>query len=114
MTNDEKIDRQIEEVLNSIDNIKRATPKLYLFTRINARLNNQAKSFWEGMAVFISRPAVLILGLCLILAANVSVLWQEKSSSANTTSERSINSVADEDEYSTSFATIDNFENSEP
>jgi len=57
---------------------------------------------------------VLVLGLCLILAANVSVLLLNKSSSINTATERSINSVTDEDEYSTSFATIDNFENSEP
>lgn len=114
MTNDENIDRQIEETLNSLDEIKRASPKPYLFTRINARLNNQVKSFWEGLAVFINRPAVLVLGLCLILAANVSVLLLNKSSSINTATERSINSVTDEDEYSTSFATIDNFENSEP
>ena len=114
MINDENINRQIEDTLNSIGEIKRASPKPYLLTRINARLNNQVKSFWEGVAVFISRPAVLILGLCLILAANISVLLQNKSSSINTATERSINSVTDEDEYSTSFATIDNFENSEP
>ncbi len=114
MTNDENIDRQIEEALNSISEIKRASPKPYLFTRINTRLNIQVKNFWEGVAVFISRPAVLILGLCLILTANISVLLLNKSSSINSATERSINSVSDEDEYSTSFATIDNFENSEP
>ena len=114
MKNDENIDRQIEEALNSIGEIKRTSPKPYLLTRINARLNIQVKNFWEGVAVFISRPAVLVLGLCIILTANISVLLLNKSSLINSATERSINSISDEDEYSTSFATIDNFENSEP
>ncbi len=114
MTNNEKIDRQIEEAFNSIDKIKKATATPYLLTRINARLSNHPKNFWEITAVFISRPAVLVVGLCLILVVNISVLLLNKSYSVNTATERLINSVDDEDEYSTTFATNDNFENPEP
>ena len=113
MTNNENIDRQIEAAFNSIDKIKRATATPYLLTRINARLSNQPKSFWETATAFISRPTVLVVGLCLIITANISVLLLNKSSTVNTATERLINSVADEDEYTTTFATNDNFENPE-
>ena len=110
MINDENINRRIEEALNSIDGIKRATPKAYLLTRINARLGNQAKNFWDNAAIFMSRPAVMVLGLCLILTINITVILQNKSSANNTVAERTVNTVADEDEYSTTFVTIDNIE----
>lgn len=112
MKNDENTERQIAEALNSIGAIKRATPKPYLLTRINARLNNQEKSVWENAAIFISRPAVMVLGLCLIIAINLSVILTNKSSKNNAVAERSVTSIVDE--YSTTFATIDNIENPEP
>ena len=114
MINDENINRQIEAAFNSIGGIKRATPKPYLLTRINARLSNQVKSFWDNAAIFMSRPAIVILGLCLILAINLAVILQNKSSGNNTVAEHTVNAVADEDEYSTTFVTIDNIENPEP
>lgn len=110
MINDENINRQIEEVLNSFDGIKRASPKPYLLTRINARLGNQAKNFWDNAAIFMSRPVVMVLGLCLILTINLTVFLQNKSSANNTVAERTVNTVVEEDEYSTTFATIDNIE----
>ncbi len=113
MINDENINRQIEDAFNSIGGIKRATPKPYLLTRINARLSNRVKNFWDNAAIFMSRPAVVILGLCLILAINLAVILQNKSSGNNTV-EHTVNVTADEDEYSTTFVTIDNIENPEP
>ena len=110
MKNNENIDGKIEAAFNSIDNIKRATPNTYLLTRINARLGNQAKSFWDNAALFMSRPVVMVLGLCLILTINLTVLLQNKSSAYNTVAERTLNTVAEEDEYITTFATIDNIE----
>jgi len=111
MKNDENIERQIEAALNSIGSMQRATPKPYLFTRINARLNKQEKSIWENAAAFISRPAVMAISLCLILTVNISVLIINKSSTNNTTNESAVNITSDEDEYSTTFVTIDNIEN---
>ena len=68
MENDKNIERQIEDALNSINGINKATPKPYLLTRINTRLSNPVKSSWENVAVFISRPSVMALGLCLVFA----------------------------------------------
>ena len=109
MKNDENIAQRIEHALNSIDGLKRATPKAFLFTRIQARLDNIIKSRWENTALFISRPLVMALGLCLIITVNISVIIM-KNSSKDALTERSVTSVLDEDEYYTTFATTDTIE----
>jgi hypothetical protein len=114
MKNDENTAHKIEEAFNSIVAIQRATPKPYLLTRINTRLSNQVQSTWEKVALFISRPALMVLGVCLILAINISVILVNNSSKNNAVAERAANTIADEDEYSTTIATIDNIETPEP
>lgn len=111
MTDDENIDRQIEKAFDSIDGIQRAIAKPYLLTRINARLGKEVKNFWDTAAIFMSRPAMMPLGLCLIATINVVVILQNKSAAANTVAEHTVNTMAEEDDYATTFATIDNIEN---
>ncbi|MBC7423476.1 MAG: hypothetical protein H7334_08505 [Ferruginibacter sp.] len=106
MKNKEDINQKIDAAFNSLNNIKRASPKPYLLTRINARLDKEVKSIWETIAIYISRPLVMVLGLCLIIIINVSVILTNKSSSISA-AERSVSSVDDE-ENNVTFATIDN------
>ena len=106
MKNKEDINQKIDAAFNSLNNIQRASPKPYLLTRINARLDKEVKSIWETMAIYISRPLVMVLGLCLIIIINVSVVLTNKSSSISA-AERSVSSVDDE-ENNVTFATIDN------
>ncbi len=109
MKNDKNIQLQIEEALNSVDGIKKAAPRPYLLTRINARLNRQAKTNWEKAAAFISRPVVMVAGLCLVLAINIGVVLLNTSTSKNIVAERSANAGTDEDYNTISFASIDNY-----
>ena len=111
MLNNKNTDSNIDAAFNSIDGIKRATPTPYLLTRINARLNIDAKSFWVTTALFISRPLVMVLSLCLILAINLVVIVQNKSSTNNVVTPHTLNVMADEDGYSTTFVTIETIEN---
>jgi len=106
MKDNEDINQKIDAAFNSLNNIQRASPKPYLLTRINARLDKEVKSIWETIAIYISRPLVMVLGLCLIIIINVSVILTNKSSSISA-AERSVSSVDDE-ENNVTFATIDN------
>lgn len=106
MKDNEDINQKIDAAFNSLNNIQRASPKPYLLTRINARLDKEVKSIWETMAIYISRPLVMVLGLCLIIIINVSVVLVNKSSSISI-AERSVNAIDDEENNAT-FATIDN------
>ncbi len=111
MKNYKNIEHQIENALNSIDGIEKASPKPYLLTRINARLNNPVKSAWENAASFISKPSVMVLGLCLVIGVNLTVITFNGFSKTNTDTERQASTFSDEDYFSATFATIDNFEN---
>ncbi len=107
--NDKKISRQIESTLKSFNDIQRASPKPYLLTRINARLNYKGRSIWEKAAYLISRPTVMIIGLSLLIAINLSVILINNSSK-NKVTDRSVSSISEEGEYSIPYVTIENNE----
>ena len=99
--NDKNIEKQIEETINSFDNIQRVSPKPYLLTRINARLG---RNIWEKTAFFISRPSVMALGLSLVITINLTVIL---NSSKNKLNEYSITSISEEEEYAIPYVTIE-------
>ena len=103
------VNQQVETALNSINNVQRASPKPYLLTRINSRINNPAKSAWENIALFISRPTVMALGLCIIIVINLSVIYLHIATKNSTPAEYAAST--EEDEYATPFVFIDNSEN---
>jgi hypothetical protein len=81
------IEKRVEEVLNSLDGIKRATPQPWLFSRIKARLSQEEaeeRTVWGTMGSFLSKPVVAIAGVCLILLFNgVLLFYQPSQSSSN-------------------------------
>jgi membrane-bound ClpP family serine protease len=112
MKNNKDINRLTEEALNSLDGAGRATAKPYLLTRINARMQNQKESSWDNALKFISRPAVALAGLCLIIGINAMVVSYNYPGKAATATEDQYVSV---DEYSSSsIAVLKDLENIEP
>lgn len=69
MTSKEKIQQEIEETLQSLDGIKRAETNPFLFTRIQARMHKKANG-WEEIFSFISKPAIAIAIVVLVMAVN--------------------------------------------
>lgn len=64
----EKVDQSLE----SLEGISRATPAPYLLTRINARLLKETQpNFWSRAGAFLSRPVTAVCGLTLFLIINV-------------------------------------------
>src|SRR5882757_9235439 len=101
MNKQERIDKMTEEAMDSLDGSKRATAKPYLFTRLMARMERQNENAWDNVGRFIARPAVVIAGLCMIIAVNVMVIASNNSTAAGTSvAEQS----ATQDEFSTSIA----------
>ena len=111
MKNNKNIEPEINAALNSLDHIQRAAPAPYLLTRIHTKLGSPVKNTWESIAAFISRPSVMVAGICLLLTINISVLFYKNYTPSTTVTERSFTiSSDDEDEYN-NLATIDNIEN---
>jgi hypothetical protein len=78
-----ELDRSVDRTLESLDGIERASPAPWLFTRVKARLTREDRTTWSMMSTFLSRPAVTIAGLCLILVLNAALLLN-KGRSGNT------------------------------
>ncbi len=111
MNKQEKIDKMTDEALNSLDGADRATARPYLFTRLMARMERQNESAWENVGRFIARPAVVVAGLCVVIALNILVITSNNSTATNTTvAEQS----STQDEFSTSIASLYDTENTEP
>lgn len=114
MKNNEHINRLTDEALNSLDGAGRATPKPYLLTRLTARMQNQneKESSWDNALKFISRPAVALAGLCLVIAINATVVGYNYPGKTTTVQDEQYASV---DEYSSSsVAVLQDIENIEP
>ena len=62
-----------EDVLTSMNNAQRATPRPFLFTRVMARVNDEAQdSVWSKAIGFFTKPVVLVAIFLMMLAANYS------------------------------------------
>ena len=105
MKNEAEINKEIAESLQSISNIKRAEGAPYLLTRINAKINLQSKSIWENIALLICRPAIMGIGLFLILLINISVIIMQRSQKSTVISERGTSALAAEEEEDTAAYT---------
>ncbi len=111
MTSNEHINKLIHEALSSLDNAKRAIPKPYLLTRLNARMQNNNETSWDTALKFINRPAIALAGICLVIAINAIVVTNNYSSNTTAASEDRYTSV---DEYNSSVAVLNDIENIEP
>jgi hypothetical protein len=112
MNKKEHINKMIDEALNSVDDVKRAEPKPFLLTRINARMNKGTESVWEKAGWLIARPVVAFTGLCLIVLINVMVMMNNTDAvSTGNATEVAQNST---DEFSSTVATIYDIENTQP
>lgn len=74
-------ENKIDEILNSLDGIKRAEARPFMYTRVMARLQeDDVKSIWGRTVAFIARPVVALACLTAVIATNVIfVINSEKS-----------------------------------
>ncbi len=112
MNKKERINKLVEDSLNSLDNVNRAEAKPYLLTRINARMNKATESGWEKAGWFIGKPAVAFTGLCMLILINVMVVLLNKPSNTDIVAEQPAQTQVDE--FSYTVATIYDTENTQP
>ena len=109
---DEFLNKKIDAVLQSIDKIERAEPRPYLFTRIEARMQNE-RNVWSKISSFVARPVIAFACICFVLIINVMVIFLANASGNAIT--QSGSELAAADEYSQVSATsLYEFENVKP
>lgn len=83
-----EIEKRVEETLSSLDGIQRAEPGPWLFSRVQRRLmREEDKTVWGTIGSFLSRPAVAIAGLCIILMLNTFFLVKQGKETSSTLSQ---------------------------
>ncbi len=106
MTSQEKIQQEIESTLRSLDGVKRAEANPFLFTRIKARMNKEANG-WEWIFSFVSRPAIAVAIILLVMVVNGWALWGSGSGENMTDNGTSVSELANE--YNT-VASVNNYD----
>ena len=104
------INNWVDETLNSLDDVKRATAKPYVLTRMNAKTQNSNSSIWDNALQFISKPMVALVCMLIIIAFNVLVISRNYNTS-NTINEEQALTV---DEYNANITALNYTENIEP
>ena len=92
--------------MESLSGIERREPAPFFYTRVQARLMNQKKNFWESTARTITRPAFAFLSIALIVLVNSFVALSITADQAKP--ERAEVAIADEYRSTNSFYDLEN------
>ena len=79
MNNKTDIQKKVEEAMDSVINITRATPQPFFYTRLMARITYEESNSWERMGKFVSRPAFAFITMTVVLILNIFVAFNETS-----------------------------------
>jgi hypothetical protein len=102
------METRIEDTIKSIDNIGHALPKPFFYTRLEAALARQQRNVWEDITRVISRPAIAIVTLSLILALNIFVVIEGNAAVKNVSTGTELANA--DDLRPTSFYGIENIQ----
>lgn len=102
---------RVDAILNSTNGIKRAEANPFLYTRIMSKLGEE-RSVWAVISGFVTRPAVVLSTLCLVIVLNVFVVVNSKEDTVTTTAQS--NSLTDNEYQQMASATTYDYVNVEP
>lgn len=108
---DKFIHKKIDEVMHSMDGIEKASPRPFLFTRLEARMQAE-RNVWVKLSSFLVRPVVAFTCICFVLIINAMVILLVNSP-GNALMQQG-NELATADEYSQVSSTLYEFENTKP
>ena len=90
--NPEKIEKKIEQTLKVLDELPRAEPKPFFYTRLQARMQGQA----EETVRWRMRPAFIWSGLVVIILLNIGMVVTYSTKGGYSKNEQSAGAFAEE------------------
>ncbi len=73
MKNQEEIERQIEETVEALEGIRRAEPRPFFQTRLNARISTMQQRY-APLPKFMVQPAFMWSFLMIVVLLNIGVV----------------------------------------
>ncbi len=110
--NNEQLNKLVDDTLNSLDGVQRANPRPYLFTRLNVKMQKNASGSWDNALRFLSRPAVAMACVLLVVAINAMVFTMHRQSSIGAGNNEE--PIAAIDGYNGTVSILRDIENIEP
>lgn len=98
---------QVDQAMASIDDIQRAYPKPFFFTRLQARIARKEKNPWEKASKMLARPAIAFLSILSVVAINTVVILN-KTSASKAVPEHAETVIADEYNSTVAYYAIEN------
>jgi hypothetical protein len=108
---EEKSGKKIDEVMQSLNGVEKASPSPFFFTRLEARMERE-KSSWEKISSFVAKPVVAFACICLVIMINAWVIFSSRNSQNST--EQQTSELATTDEYNLVSSTFYEFVNAKP
>jgi hypothetical protein len=108
---EEKSGKKIDEVMQSLNGVEKASPSPFFFTRLEARMERE-KSSWEKISSFVAKPVVAFACICLVIMINAWVIFSSRNSQNSTDQQTS--ELATTDEYNLVSSTFYEFVNAKP
>jgi hypothetical protein len=105
------IDIEVEATLNSLEGVLPASPRPFFFTRVQARLNKEERTYWEALSSFIAKPAIAFTVIIIILVMNAVAVF-EQTDSTPVLAEQTEQSAYEE--FNLAANSFYDFENAEP
>ena len=105
------INHKIQETLNSLEGIEKASARPFFFTRLEARMNNE-KNIWGRVSSFVARPVIAFACICFIIMVNAAVILSSEKSNAVSAGQN--DEIATVDEYNQVSANFFEFVNPQP
>jgi len=95
--------KEIENIINSLEGVQKASPGDFFFTRVQARRHKEEISLWGRIAYFITKPTVALATLCLICLLNAAALFYRQEFSSATGMADQVEQIT-ADDYNTTLA----------
>ena len=108
---EDKFNKKINEVMQSLDGIEKASPAPFFFTRLEARMQRE-KNIWEKISSFVAQPIVVLGCIFLVIMINAAVIFS--SSNSNNLTDQQNSEIATADEYNLVSSTFYDFVNTNP
>jgi hypothetical protein len=108
-----KNEKHIEQFLDSLNGVQRASAPAFLSTRIRARLQEEkALSWFDRSLRWISQPAVALSLVALVVMVHTLTIIGNRNQTATALSTET--TETEQDEFAVQFTSFDNMENSTP
>lgn len=93
--NKNTINKKIDDAMHSIDNISKASPGPFFFTRLEARMLNE-RNVWNKLSLFFAKPVIAFTCICIVIMMNIAVIFSTQTTQTSVAQGSTEVAVADE------------------